>query len=249
MELLVVIAITAILAALLLPAFSMAKAGARGVSCKNRLHETGLALELYVHDNQGKYPFYLGPAGPSYGDAPGQGGRATGLVYWSSKLFPYHPLNWTNAAWQCPGYRGKVSGPYIRGIIDRAGGYAYNMCGVRLTDDMHKFFGLGPAMFWKDAGGNYVPAVAEAKVAAPSELLAIGDAFRKVGMAEGDDAWCCTNNTLTTPFILPHGKNYNTLFCDGHVTAMRPEVLYDPGATAARWNYDHQPHPELWKPY
>ena len=133
-ELLVVIAIIGILAALLLPALSMAKSYARSVSCKNRLRQMGLALQIYVHDNQNKYPHYLGPAGPSYGDATGQGGRAAGLVYWSSKLFPYYPLNWTNTSFHCPGYNGKISGPYIPEAIDRQGSYGYNAFGVR-TDD------------------------------------------------------------------------------------------------------------------
>jgi prepilin-type processing-associated H-X9-DG protein len=43
-----------------------------------------------------------------------------------------------------------------------------------------------------------------------------------------------------------HGKNYNQLFCDGHVSAMSPWVLFNPTNTAAMWNYDHQPHPEFW---
>ena len=99
-ELLVVMAIIGILAALLLPALSAAKGITRSISCRNHLHQMGLALEMYVHDHQNKFPHYLGPAGPSYGDAIGNGGRAVGLVYWSSKLFPYYPLNWTNSAFQ-----------------------------------------------------------------------------------------------------------------------------------------------------
>jgi len=45
-----------------------------------------------------------------------------------------------------------------------------------------------------------------------------------------------------------HGKNYNQLFCDGHVSAMDPWVLFDPTKTGAMWNTDHQPHPEWWLP-
>jgi prepilin-type processing-associated H-X9-DG protein len=46
-----------------------------------------------------------------------------------------------------------------------------------------------------------------------------------------------------------HGKNYNQLLCDGHVSAMSPWVLFNPTNTAVKWNYDHQPHPECWSKY
>jgi prepilin-type processing-associated H-X9-DG protein len=45
-----------------------------------------------------------------------------------------------------------------------------------------------------------------------------------------------------------HGKNYNQVLCDGHVSAMSPWLLFNPTNTAPLWNSDHQPHPELWVP-
>ena len=60
-ELLVVIAIIGILAALLLPSLSRAKARAHSASCKNHLHQMGLALQMYVQENDGRYP-YVGHA-------------------------------------------------------------------------------------------------------------------------------------------------------------------------------------------
>ena len=55
-ELLTVIAIIGILAAVLLPALSRAKASGRSTACLNNLHQTGLALQIYLQDNENHLP-------------------------------------------------------------------------------------------------------------------------------------------------------------------------------------------------
>jgi prepilin-type N-terminal cleavage/methylation domain-containing protein len=56
-ELLVVVAIIAVLAALLLPAFGRAKESGRGTACLSNLRQVGIALQLYVQENNNRLPF------------------------------------------------------------------------------------------------------------------------------------------------------------------------------------------------
>jgi prepilin-type N-terminal cleavage/methylation domain-containing protein/prepilin-type processing-associated H-X9-DG protein len=67
-ELLVVIAIIAILAAILFPVFSQAKAAAKNTACVSNLKQMGTALALYINDNDDTYPiaFYLSAESTGY---------------------------------------------------------------------------------------------------------------------------------------------------------------------------------------
>jgi prepilin-type N-terminal cleavage/methylation domain-containing protein/prepilin-type processing-associated H-X9-DG protein len=58
-ELLVVIAIIGILAALLLPALSAAKARAGRIQCVSNLTQAGLAFHSFAHDHDSKFPMQL----------------------------------------------------------------------------------------------------------------------------------------------------------------------------------------------
>jgi prepilin-type processing-associated H-X9-DG protein len=251
-ELLVVIAIIGILAALLLPVLSTAKACAYSSTCKNHLRQMGLALKMYVDEHHSRYPYYLGPPGPAYGDGVGQKGKAIGLVYWSSKLSPYYSMNWTNRAGHCPGYKVAITGPAFvsEGAVDRQGSYAYNVRGGVVLEDSyakaHEHFGLGPIPYWFDAP----PAVSEAQVKVPAEMLAIAESklvrTEDHPSSNGVDILYCGVFWGESFYPERHGKNYNVLFCDGHVSAMSPWLLFNPTNSASMWNYDHEPHPELW---
>jgi len=78
-ELLVVIAIIAILAAMLLPVLAKAKEKARQISCISNLKQMGIALTMYVDDNNGFWPI------ASYTDANGNS------INWTKEVTSYLP--------------------------------------------------------------------------------------------------------------------------------------------------------------
>ena len=55
-ELLVVMVVIAVLASLLLPAFSKAKEAGRATACLSNLRQIGIALQLYTQDNNNRLP-------------------------------------------------------------------------------------------------------------------------------------------------------------------------------------------------
>src|SRR5256885_1037212 len=77
-ELLVVLAIIAILASLLLPALTKAKAKAQGIFCLSNTRQLGVAWLMYADDHNGRLPYNLGGStGPR-------------------KIAPRTTLNWVN---------------------------------------------------------------------------------------------------------------------------------------------------------
>ncbi len=83
-ELLVVIAIIAILAALLLPALARAREKANQAACISNLKQIGIALALYIDDNDGFFP--IAKSVTAAGDD----------LNWTKTLGPYLPRQGPN---------------------------------------------------------------------------------------------------------------------------------------------------------
>jgi prepilin-type N-terminal cleavage/methylation domain-containing protein/prepilin-type processing-associated H-X9-DG protein len=268
-ELLVVIGIIGVLASLLLTALSRAKDRARSVTCKNHLHQIGLALQMYVNEHQSRYPYYSSAdTDPSLEGAIGRDNSR----WWWAKLIPYYPVKWTNATYHCPGYKGAINGCVVTECASGRqnapfGSYAYNSEGVAVPAVPGTPFtaelGLGPPQDQLVMGhGRLRSAVTpEPRIKVPSEMLAIGESrflnAKVNGILGGYDRLTCGLLKSSNPWHsfawyafdpARHGRNYNVTFCDGHVEALNPWVLFDPSKTAAMWNSDHQPHPEFWVP-
>jgi len=260
-ELLVVIAIIGILAALMLPALSRAKAQGQRAVCTGNLRQIGLALGMYVSDTH----YY--PPGRDWATRQG----------WMDKLYQYHPLAWTNRSWHCPTYmaRNGLAVFWATNKVTPTDGavwwisYSYNANGI-IGNGWNGWTGM-PAVLrtWGTLGLGGRPqwVSREPEVVAPSEMYAVGDA-RPLRRGSGPGYFPIEppNSTLGPPMMNPwlkpwqwhqelaesnppHGKGYNMLFCDGHVVSVKRIDYLFPPRTARHWNRDHQPHEELWAPY
>ncbi len=156
-ELLVVIAIIAILAGMLLPALSKAKAKATGIGCMNNTKQLMLAWSMYVGDSNERLPFAYAqegnPTHPNYKYAWVHGimdytagnrdnwditnTLAAGIIY------PY--TGNSPAIYKCPADRATVkpsSGPYAGQTRPRLRSLSMNSwCGM--NEGVHTWFG-GP---------------------------------------------------------------------------------------------------------
>src|SRR5437867_4421535 len=80
-ELLVVISIIMLLVGMLLPALARARDKARSMSCVNNLRQLGVALQMYLDDNDGRiYGLYA--KFPAWGETDPYMG-------WSYAIYPY----------------------------------------------------------------------------------------------------------------------------------------------------------------
>lgn len=93
-ELLVVIAIIALLAAILFPVFSQARAKARQTACLSNLKQIGTAFRMYTQDYDG----YFAQAMDNYAGSANWGERS-----WQAKLYPYTK---SRQVYICPSARG-----------------------------------------------------------------------------------------------------------------------------------------------
>jgi prepilin-type processing-associated H-X9-DG protein/prepilin-type N-terminal cleavage/methylation domain-containing protein len=257
-ELLVVIAVIAILATLLLPALNRAKSAADSAVCKSNLHQQGIALNMYLIDNK-TYPlFWIREF-----DA-----TSSHWVYWGDLLEPYTKAKFpehlsaetdhhANGLYDCPGFRRLK---HMVGGVDTS--YAYNFVGVARVLEQGSALGLGGVMLYNpntgpDPGpGAYRPN-GESDVAAPSDMIAIGDGplyynsgnYQVDAILDDPVRWGGRDPAYNSHVsAVRHSGRFNVAFCDAHVEYLRYQVLYPPLTNLdllMRWNNDHQSHREL----
>jgi prepilin-type N-terminal cleavage/methylation domain-containing protein len=227
-ELLVVIAIIAILAALLLPSLSRAKAAGQSAACKSNLRQIGIGLNLYASDAQ-KFPLWM-----------------SGSSFWDEKLLTSVSNN--REVFLCPA--NKLAPRWTNGMAQPMPNpsYGYNMAGsgrFRATDPS-----LGLDASSSGAAARYLP---ESQVTVPADMIAVSDYKRAVSGSGGDND---ADDQLVFPIpvnllagLPPPRHNFgdNVVFCDDHVEYAKQTIWLQKNERARqRWNNDHLPHSETW---
>ena len=225
-ELLVVIAIIAILAAVLLPALSRAKAAGQSTACKSNLHQIGIGLSLYATDAQ-KFPLWV-----------------NGNSFWDDKLLPTVSNN--RGVFACPA--NKIASRWTNGLTPPAPNpsYGYNMAGTGRYRAQNPSLGLDATL--NPLRPAYLP---ENQVTVPADMIAVAD-YKSALVSGGndndaDDAFPIPINLLATLSPPRHNFGHNIVFCDDHVEYGKQSAWLEKTERARqRWNNDHLPHPETW---
>jgi len=219
-ELLVVIAIIGILAALLLPALSKAKASAKRAKCQSNLHQIALAFRMYV-DDYNLYPGDLGYFANTIG-------RYANITITETSV-SFESIDNPSPLFQCPTWPGR---PY---------GYNHEGSGGRKRSmDRLPTLGLG----YLGAGAGH-EIVRESAVKAPNDMISFGEIFYL-----SSDPLTGAPGAVKNPtwfYFGNHEIGANVVFCDGHLEfTSRKRVDPKDEMQRRRWNNDNESHSEYW---
>jgi len=216
-ELLVVIAIIGVLAGMLMPALSRAKAKAKRTACQGNLRQLQLSLQMYADDNQDQIPPRGHPAAGSVGG---------NTVVWVQAMKPYYT---DPRLLRCPTDVGKVEQSYLlNGFLDY---FVINDHGGDWEEFMLKAYRPGKYPGMKLSNAPY-----------PSETIVFGEKKQDAGGDSYMDFWPPDLVPSEHIAVVDHAKHHagssresggsNHVFADGSTrylkygAALTPENLW-----------------------
>jgi prepilin-type N-terminal cleavage/methylation domain-containing protein/prepilin-type processing-associated H-X9-DG protein len=217
-ELLVVIAIIAILAAMLLPALSKAKAKANAIACLNNLKQVGLFMQLYTDENRDIFPAHRDALGLHNADD-----------WWGQQIVTYG--GGKSNLFHCPvltGVQRNPDGSPYQWAFDRdLVCYVYNAIFLGLysqSEQTIKVGGIDFTMRWW---------FKRTSVLRPTDCFMIGDSSPSATGLWSSSCWwgkaCMTTRSASHSYegltTTRHGTTGNCVFTDGHAEARKDSQI------------------------
>jgi prepilin-type N-terminal cleavage/methylation domain-containing protein/prepilin-type processing-associated H-X9-DG protein len=238
-ELLVVIAIIALLAALLLPALSNAKAKGQQVSCLNNVKQLAMAVHMYTGDNEETLP-------PMQDWLPALGIESS----WRPYLFQL--VGGTAKVYDCPTERKEI---YANGNAAIVGQFRLGEIAIPSgigAVNVHWQSGGAPPPFGRPAGYEN-NLCRTAKIDVPSECILFGDGNSDITRTWPYDRWWIWKElgsanapgfnraTQQDPGAFRHSRRSNYAMADGSASLLDPAKI-PCNTTRCWWSAKADPH-------
>jgi prepilin-type N-terminal cleavage/methylation domain-containing protein/prepilin-type processing-associated H-X9-DG protein len=211
-ELLVVIAIIAILAGLLLPSLSSAKARGKSTVCLNNLKQLGLAITMYAQDYNDNYPL-----------AYHQGALWAEMLASYIKVAAGDSTSDRATAYRCPVYKAKLDGAVH---VDCWEGSAAGVGGFLCTYTYG--FHLGSPQL------GY-PSMKVGQFSNPSQRALLVDGIWRTDLSSSPVYYAAHDGMINHPvypFYNRHNLRNNLIFVDGHCETLMAGAISNAWWTA-----------------